>query len=56
VTTHSYNFTLSKFAAFYCLALASYLIYKGQYTESATWGMYGMAIFSVKNVSTMIKG
>jgi len=47
-----FELTLSKVAGFVCLAFAGLLMFvieEPQYEQAAKWGMYGMAIFSVKN-------
>ncbi len=50
MTKHDYNFTLSKWAGFLCLAYAGILMFMyDQFEEGAKWGAFGMAIFSVKN-------
>ena len=49
---HDYSLTVSKWAGILCLAFAGLLMFvieEPQYEQAAKWGMYGMAIFSVKN-------
>jgi hypothetical protein len=52
MTTYKFEFTLSKVSGFWCLILATILVFKGDQVHALGWGALGMAIFNIKNMTS----